>query len=61
MQQIQVTVSDDGIGFDQKTNGAEKYGMKNMAQRAKRMNAKLTVESELGNGVKIVVLILSDS
>ncbi len=61
-QHIQVTIIDDGIGFsNHRPHDGEQYGMKNMRQRAERMNAKLTVESELGSGVKIIVLIADDN
>ena len=56
LKDIQVTISDNGIGFDPKINqNGEHYGMKNMTLRAEQMNAKLTVEAGPSNGVKIVV------
>jgi signal transduction histidine kinase/ligand-binding sensor domain-containing protein len=53
---IQLTISDNGIGFDKsRQQEGEHYGMNNMSHRAAQINASLTVESEPGNGVRIVV------
>ncbi|MBY0435041.1 MAG: hypothetical protein K2U26_13100 [Cyclobacteriaceae bacterium] len=55
--QIQMKISDNGIGFDMSVQtGVEHYGMRNIKQRAEKMNAKLSVESTPEKGVKILLL-----
>jgi len=49
---LSINVDDDGIGFDstQKSNG---IGMKNIKQRIKTIDGKLTITSSKGSGCKV--------
>lgn len=49
-----LTISDDGVGFDQttQTNG---LGLDSIGQRAKKLNAELRIESEFGEGTTITL------
>lgn len=60
--QLMLSVQDDGCGFDvqqvQKTYGERgSLGMLNMTERAQVAQGKLTVESELGKGTQIKLLV----
>jgi signal transduction histidine kinase len=56
--QIQLTISDNGVGFDQSVQPAgDHYGMKNMKTRAEQMGADLAIESAQGSGVKMVMMV----
>ena len=49
-----LTVSDDGIGFDPETaNNTGGFGMKNMRERATKLGGDLTLESSPGKGTTI--------
>lgn len=55
---IQVTIVDDGIGFDlPKQQGKEHHGLRNIKVRAAQMETKLFIESSHGKGVKITLLL----
>ena len=45
---------DDGNGFDPESI-KRGYGLKNMKERAQKMNAQLTIESKIGEGTRIVL------
>ncbi|MBL7701470.1 MAG: hypothetical protein JNM14_04430 [Ferruginibacter sp.] len=51
-----ICIADRGKGFDglETTNG-EHFGLKNMKQRAKEINAELTIDAMKGEGVKISI------
>lgn len=51
---VRLTVSDDGIGFHATTLQAQGHGLRNMAARAKRLNGRLEVLSEPGQGTRIL-------
>ncbi|MBV9179743.1 MAG: hypothetical protein JO356_00405 [Acidobacteria bacterium] len=55
---IQLSVEDDGCGFDLATshsaNGTH-FGLKSMQQRAERCGGKLSVESTIGQGTKVAL------
>ncbi len=53
-QQIEVTISDDGIGFDPGTE-YEGNGLKNYRQRAKTGHVTVAVESAPGKGTTVVI------
>ena len=53
-RQLQLTVMDDGLGFDVKRE-QRKPGMTRMRERAASINAQLTVESGQGKGTTITV------
>lgn len=50
---VQLTISDDGLGFDTKQhyNG---IGLESMSERAESLGGDFTIESEAGQGTKIV-------
>lgn len=55
-RQLEITISDDGRGFEpapaQKGNG-----IKNMANRVKRLNGEITVDSALQSGTEIKIIL----
>ena len=53
---IKLIVSDNGVGFDmRKPRGAGHQGLVNMTARASSVGGRLTVQSELGFGTRIIV------
>jgi signal transduction histidine kinase len=57
-QYLKITICDDGVGFDrQAKHSIEQYGLKNIKIRAEQIHATVSVESALGKGVKIVLLL----
>ena len=60
---ISVTVIDDGIGFDSASmdRPATKtgWGMISMRERGQAVGGTLTIESALGKGTRVIVIVLS--
>lgn len=55
---LEIKLEDNGCGFDiNNTNTQKGYGLKNMGQRAKQINAELTVYSEKGKGTVVRVVL----
>ena len=57
---FKASVADDGIGIDPKIAAARKgqhVGLSIMEERAKKIGAVLSVESELGHGTRVTVRI----
>ncbi len=55
---LEVTVTDDGAGFDTQqsaSEGTEHFGLESMRQRAKVIGADLKVESTPGSGTRVTV------
>ncbi|QDS87568.1 Oxygen sensor histidine kinase NreB [Rosistilla ulvae] len=50
-----ITVQDDGIGFDQVSVGADRYGLKGIHERAALLDGSATVQSQVGSGTRIEV------
>ncbi|MEJ2440945.1 MAG: histidine kinase, partial [Gammaproteobacteria bacterium] len=53
-----ILIEDDGIGIDEsrsKDNKRDHYGLNIMAERAKRINADLKIESETGEGTRVML------
>ncbi len=53
-------INDDGVGFDlaqkkESTSGSSGLGLKSMRNRAKLIGAELSIESEPGNGTRVIV------
>ena len=46
-------VHDDGVGFDLKAKNGSGWGLRNMAARAAKLNAKFQIISECGKGTRI--------
>ncbi len=55
-KKLNISIKDDGKGFDVKTV-KEGNGLKNMKARAERLNAKLVIESNKGEGSVIILSI----
>jgi PAS domain S-box-containing protein len=56
-EQWLLDVHDDGIGFDPKTKNGYGWGLRNMATRAAKINAKFQITSECGKGTRISLAI----
>ncbi|QKU65010.1 nitrate/nitrite two-component system sensor histidine kinase NarQ [Vibrio cholerae] len=52
---VQVTIEDDGVGFDPQDHKLNHYGMSIMQERAARLRGELKVESTPGKGCKVVL------
>ena len=50
---LQVSVSDDGAGFDVRTVPAGHYGLRGMRERVLASGGELTIDSVLGSGTKL--------
>ncbi|WP_255065830.1 histidine kinase [Lacihabitans sp. LS3-19] len=53
---LEMSVSDDGFGFDMNAK-SDRNGQKNMHSRAKKIGAHLDITSELGKGTKVALTI----
>jgi signal transduction histidine kinase len=49
-----LTISDDGVGFDARSDFPGHLGLKSMRERATRLGGTLEVISETGQGVRIL-------
>jgi signal transduction histidine kinase len=58
---LRLSIEDDGKGFDVSNRDAGGIGFKNMNDRAKLIKAKLTIESELWKGTKIILTNVSSA
>ena len=57
-EKIQILIEDDGIGLKQqkeKIRPGEQIGLKSMKQRASRLKAELLLESEPGEGTRLIL------
>lgn len=57
-QHYRVLIEDDGVGFDQPQTGGlpgERLGLSVMQERAQRLGGDLRIESELGEGTRILL------
>jgi len=56
--QCHILIEDDGVGITDKSNKDdinEHYGLKIMSERAKRINGKIKIESDSGEGTRITL------
>ncbi|MBA4320572.1 MAG: ATP-binding protein, partial [Flavobacterium sp.] len=53
---LQLLIEDNGKGFEVTTNEKDGIGLKNIQERARLAQAKLTITSKLGEGTKIAVV-----
>ncbi|MFB9214196.1 nitrate/nitrite two-component system sensor histidine kinase NarQ [Vibrio sinaloensis] len=53
--QIVVSVTDDGVGFDQSVEKLNHYGMSIMQERASRLNGSLVVKSKSNQGCEVLL------
>jgi two-component system nitrate/nitrite sensor histidine kinase NarX len=54
--QVTLSVRDNGHGFDMQTMEYGGFGLENMQERARQINAKLDIKSELKKGTEITVI-----
>ena len=54
--QVNLTIEDDGVGIVVAPTG-HGHGLANMDQRAKQLGATLEIESEIGRGTRIIVVV----
>ncbi|MGH7451800.1 MAG: ATP-binding protein, partial [bacterium] len=54
-EQVQITLADDGKGCNGNMNG-NGHGLKNMRERAEKLQGFLRVDSGLGEGTKIQLI-----
>jgi hypothetical protein len=54
--QIELDITDDGIGFDDSTSSPENLGLGIMVERAENIGAKLRISSQIDHGTQISVL-----
>lgn len=52
--EVSITISDNGVGFDTATAEGKGVGLSNMRDRIEGLNGSLVVESILGQGTRIV-------
>jgi signal transduction histidine kinase/DNA-binding NarL/FixJ family response regulator len=53
---LQITISDDGVGFDERQDGeGGHFGLKMMRERAALFGGKLEVRSKPGRGTKVIL------
>lgn len=51
----EVSIKDDGRGFNQVSNSSEHYGLENMKQRAAEIEAAIAINTEVGSGTTITI------
>jgi two-component system, NarL family, sensor kinase len=51
---VRLAIVDNGTGFEPHHGRLTRYGLKNMAARAKKLGGQLSVRSRLGHGTKII-------
>ena len=56
-KELQITIEDNGVGFDINNKDNTGIGLKNMNDRAKTLSSKLKITSDLGKGTKIEIVI----
>lgn len=56
---IQLTVEDDGAGFDTRATGKDSWGLLNMRERASAVGGTLKLRSKAGRGTRVEVRIAS--
>lgn len=50
---VEMTLQDNGIGFSSETVPPDRFGLRNMQERAEGVGARLTLTSERGRGTRI--------
>lgn len=55
--EISITISDNGIGFDLKNASKEQYGLQNIRKRAEEFGINITLETEINKGTKYVIIV----
>ncbi|GGW43354.1 two-component sensor histidine kinase [Arenibacter certesii] len=54
--QLNITISDNGVGFNAK-KGKRGIGLKNIKSRLEKLNGTYSINSQVGNGTKVMVTI----
>jgi signal transduction histidine kinase len=54
-ERLELSVRDDGVGFDMNMLEADRFGLRGMRERAELIGAHLTVKSSPGNGTSVLV------
>ena len=59
---LQLTVIDDGVGFDVGADapGGNRFGLTGMRERASLLNGELTVQSTLGQGTRLMLRVAAE-
>ncbi|OZS43778.1 nitrate/nitrite two-component system sensor histidine kinase NarQ [Photobacterium sanguinicancri] len=57
-EQVNITICDDGLGFDQSNEKLNHYGLAIMAERADRLNGEVTITSEPEQGCCVTLSFL---
>ncbi len=52
---VQLSIQDDGIGFDSHQGGGDGHGLQNIAARVQRVGGECQVHSEPGKGTRITI------
>ncbi len=52
---LELSISDDGSGFDQSQVSSRQLGLKIMHERSQEINALLEIDSKPGGGTEVVV------
>ena len=55
-QRVEISIRDDGRGFDQDEMSPEHLGLSIMRERAQAIGAELTVTSQPGSGTEVSVI-----
>jgi two-component system sensor histidine kinase DegS len=54
-ERLELSVRDDGVGFNLDALEADRFGLRGMRERAELIGAHLTVKSSPGNGTTVLV------
>ncbi len=55
-EEVSLTVSDSGVGFDDMTVDANSLGLVSMKERVRLLDGRIAIQSELGRGTRIEVM-----
>jgi signal transduction histidine kinase len=55
--ELQIKISDNGIGFDYESKKKKSFGLTNIQNRVQEINGTLKVQSELENGTNYFIAI----
>ena len=56
-ESINLFISDDGIGFENKAIGEEQYGLLNMEERCRLLDGTIEIESAKNKGTTIKIML----
>ncbi|KVD13354.1 hypothetical protein WI80_09515 [Burkholderia ubonensis] len=58
---IELTITDDGIGFDPTVRPCKSYGLLGMKERARMLGGELTIDSARGEGARVRLTLQADA